>query len=87
MNIKEMRYEDVDWIHLIQDRDQWQTCEMGSFFEQLSFSRHPAAWSWLILLHEQLVMGICTVILVLLRSKPMRNILNFFSTLVNNHVS
>jgi hypothetical protein len=25
MNFKEITLEDVDWIHLAQDRDQWQT--------------------------------------------------------------
>jgi hypothetical protein len=25
MDLKEMGYEDVDWIHVAQDRVQWQT--------------------------------------------------------------
>jgi hypothetical protein len=24
MDSRELRYDDVDWIHLPQDRDQWQ---------------------------------------------------------------
>jgi hypothetical protein len=24
MDIREMRWEDVDWIHLAQDRDHWR---------------------------------------------------------------
>jgi hypothetical protein len=24
MDVREMRWEDVDWIHLAQDRDQWR---------------------------------------------------------------
>jgi hypothetical protein len=24
MGVREIRWEDVDWIHLAQDRDQWQ---------------------------------------------------------------
>jgi hypothetical protein len=27
MNIKESAFEVVDWIHLAQDRDQWQALE------------------------------------------------------------
>jgi hypothetical protein len=27
MDLKEIGWEDVDWIYLAQDRDQWQTCE------------------------------------------------------------
>jgi len=25
MDLKEVRWEDVDWMHLTQDRDQWRT--------------------------------------------------------------
>jgi hypothetical protein len=24
MDLKEMEYEDVDWIHMVEDRDQWR---------------------------------------------------------------
>jgi hypothetical protein len=26
-DLKEVRYESVDWIHLAQDRDQWRALE------------------------------------------------------------
>jgi hypothetical protein len=30
MNLKEIRWKGVDWMHLVQDRDQWRTREHGN---------------------------------------------------------
>jgi hypothetical protein len=30
MDLREIVWEGVEWIHLAQDRDQWQTCEHGN---------------------------------------------------------
>jgi hypothetical protein len=30
MDFREIGWEGVDWMHLAQDRDQWQTCEYGN---------------------------------------------------------
>jgi hypothetical protein len=30
MDLRETGWEDVDWIHLAQDRDQWEACERGN---------------------------------------------------------
>jgi hypothetical protein len=29
MDLREIEFGDVDWIHLAQDRDRWQACEHG----------------------------------------------------------
>jgi len=30
IDLREIVWETVDWIHLAQDRGQWQTCEQGN---------------------------------------------------------
>jgi hypothetical protein len=50
MDLKEVGYDDVDRIHLNQDRVQWRTYERGKYLEQLidnQLFKNFAQWSFL----------------------------------------
>jgi hypothetical protein len=45
MDLREIGWEDVDWIHVVQDRDQWHSCKDCN--ESLGFIKEREFLDWL----------------------------------------